>query len=324
MIQSVTSEKMIEIYSKMLEIRHFEKTVNYLFLEGIIPGTIHLYTGEEAVAVGVCANLRNNDFIMSTHRPHGHYIAKGGRIDRLLAELFGRETGCCKGKGGSMHICDFSAGIPPADAIVGANVPIAAGIGLSFKMRGTDQVVACFFGDGAINQGMWHEGVNIAAVWKLPVILVCENNFYAVSTHISKSILLKNVADRADAYGIPGIVVDGNDVLEVFRATKEAVEMARRGLGPTLIECVTYRHGGHSRSDPATYRPKKEVEEWLKKDPIPRFKARLIEMGILTEKEADDIEKEIEEKIQETVKFAKEGPMPRPETALEDVYAEWG
>jgi len=317
----ISDKKMIEMYRKMLEIRHFEQRIYYLFLEGLIPGTIHLYTGQEAIAVGVCAALRKNDFIMSTHRPHGHYIAKGGRIERLMAELLGKETGCCKGKGGSMHVGDFSIGMPPAIAIVGANVPIAAGIGLSFKMKGTDQVVACFFGDGAVNQGMWHEGVNIAAIWKLPVIFVCENNLYAASTHISKAILLERIADRASAYGIPGVTVDGNDVLAVFKAAEEAVIRARKGLGPTLIECLTYRHGGHSRGDPATYRPKKEVEEWLKKDPILRFKERLIKMGILTEKEAADIEKEILEKIEEAVKTAKESPLPHPETALEDIYA---
>jgi len=309
------------MYRKMLEIRHFEQRIYYLFLEGLIPGTIHLYTGQEAVAVGVCAALRENDFVMSTHRPHGHYIAKGGRIDRLMAELLGKETGCCKGKGGSMHIGDFRIGMPPAIAIVGANVPIAAGIGLSFKMKGTSQVVVCFFGDGAVNQGMWHEGVNIAAIWKLPVILVCENNFYAASTHVSEAVPLKRIAERASAYGIPGVTVDGNDVLAVFKTAEEAVIRARKGLGPTLIECLTYRHGGHSRGDPATYRPRKEVEEWLKKDPILRFKERLIKIGILTEKEAADIEKEVLEKIEEAVKSAKESPLPQPETALEDIYA---
>ncbi len=312
---------LIEMYRKMLKIRHFERRVYYLFLEGAIPGTLHLYTGQEAVAVGVCSNLRRDDFILSTHRPHGHYIAKGGGVDRLMAELFGKETGCCKGKGGSMHICDFGVGMPPAIAIVGANVPIAAGIALSFKMNVTGQVVACFFGEGAINQGMWHEGVNIAAVWKLPVVLVCENNLYAASTHVSKATLVRNISERACAYGIPGVVVDGNDVLAVFEATKKAVQRARQGLGPTLVDCLTYRHGGHSRGDPATYRPKDEVEEWLKKDPIPRFKAKLIEMKILTEKKSEEIEKDIVEEIEEAVKFARESPLPLAETALEDIYA---
>jgi pyruvate dehydrogenase E1 component alpha subunit len=316
----IPNEKLIEMYRKMLEIRYFEQTVYYLFLEGIIPGTIHLYTGQEAVAVGVCSSLRKDDFIVSTHRPHGHYIAKGGQIKKLMAELLGKKTGCCKGKGGSMHVCDFDVGMPPAIAIVGANVPIASGMALAFKMKGTDQVVACFFGDGAVNQGMWHEGVNIAAVWDLPVIFICENNFYAASTHISKVMKVKRIADRASAYGIPGVTVDGNDVTAVYKETCKAVDRARKGEGPTLIECLTYRHGGHSRSDPATYRPKEEVEEWLKKDPIPRFKNKLIEIGVLTVEQAEEIERSVRAEIEEAVKYAKESPFPEPETALEDIW----
>ncbi|MFQ6076096.1 MAG: thiamine pyrophosphate-dependent dehydrogenase E1 component subunit alpha [Candidatus Bathyarchaeia archaeon] len=314
-------EKLIEMYRKMLKIRHFEEKVFYLFLQGLIPGTIHLYTGQEAVAVGVCESLREGDFITSTHRPHGHYIAKGGSIDKLLAELFGRKTGCCKGKGGSMHVCDISVGMPPAIGVVAAGIPIAAGMALSFKMRNTDQVVACFFGEGASNQGTFHEGINIAAVWRLPVIFICENNLYAASTHMSKVMLVENVAERASAYGIPGEVVDGNDIIAVYSAAHKAADRARKGLGPTLIECMTYRHGGHSRGDPATYRPKEEVEEWLRKDPIPRFRKKLIEEGILTEEEAKGIEEGILEEIEEAVKFAEESPFPEGEDSLEDVYA---
>jgi len=312
---------MIEMYRKMLEIRHFEQNVYYLFLEGLVPGTIHLYTGQEAIAVGVCANLRKDDFIMSTHRPHGHYIAKGGHIRKIMAEILGKETGCCSGKGGSMHVCDFSVGFPPAIAIVGANVPLAAGIALSFKLRAEDRVVACFFGDGAVNQGTWHEGVNIASVWRLPVIFVCENNLYAASTHVSKALPIDRIATRAKAYGIPGITVDGNDVLAVNEASGEAVKKARKGLGPTLIECLTYRHGGHSRGDPATYRPKEEVERWLRKDPISIFRTRLVEMGILNEKEASSIEKDVEREMEEAIVFAKKSSFPKPESALKDVYA---
>jgi len=314
-------EKLLEMYKKMLEIRHFEQRVYYLFLEGLIPGTLHLYAGQEAVAVGVSSSLKKDDFIVSHHRPHGHFIAKGGEIKRLMAELFGKKTGCCKGRGGSMHVGDLSVGMPPAIAIVGANVPIAAGMALAFKTKGTSQVVACLFGDGAVNQGMWHEGVNLAAVWKLPVVLVCENNLYAASTHVSKVILTKNIADRACAYGIPGVVVDGNDVLAVYREVSRAAERARNGEGPMLVECLTYRHGGHSRGDPATYRPKEEVEEWLKKDPIPRFREELIKMGILTAKQAEEIEKNVEAEIEEAVKFAKESPFPEPEMGTRDIYA---
>ncbi|MEM3109015.1 MAG: dehydrogenase E1 component subunit alpha/beta [Candidatus Bathyarchaeia archaeon] len=313
-------EKLIEMYRGMLRIRRFESAVYRLFLQGAIPGTVHLYAGEEAVAVGVCSNLRDNDYILSTHRGHGHYIAKGCDLKRLMAELYGRVGGCCKGKGGSMHVGEFSKGMLPAIAIVGANVPVGAGVALSFKMRDTDQVAACFFGDGAVNQGMWHEGVNLAAVWDLPLILVCENNFYASSTHISKSLRIERVSDRASAYGIKGVTVDGNDVLAVYEAAGEAVERARNGEGPTLIECLTYRHGGHSRGDPATYRPKDEVEEWLKRDPIPRFKARLIEWGVLKPEEAEQMESEVEDEIRRAVEFAEASPWPRPEVALEDTY----
>ncbi|MEM2961826.1 MAG: dehydrogenase E1 component subunit alpha/beta [Candidatus Bathyarchaeia archaeon] len=313
-------EKLIEMYRGMLRIRRFESAVYRLFLQGAIPGTVHLYAGEEAVAVGVCSNLRDNDYILSTHRGHGHYIAKGCDLKRLMAELYGRVGGCCKGKGGSMHVGEFSKGMLPAIAIVGANVPVGAGVALSFKMRDTDQVAVCFFGDGAVNQGMWHEGVNLAAVWDLPLILVCENNFYASSTHISKSLRIERVSDRASAYGIKGVTVDGNDVLAVYEAAGEAVERARNGEGPTLIECLTYRHGGHSRGDPATYRPKEEVEEWLKRDPIPRFKARLIEWGVLKPEEAEQMESEVEDEIRRAVEFAEASPWPRPEVALEDTY----
>jgi len=318
---SLSSDMLIWMFRKMLEIRHFEEKVYELYGQNLVPGTIHLYVGEEAVAVGVCANLRKDDYITSTHRGHGHCIAKGGDLKRIMAEILGKQTGYCKGKGGSMHIADFSIGMLGATAVVGAGIPIAAGAGLSIKLRGTDQVVACFFGDGASNQGTFHEGINMAAIWKLPVLFVCENNLYAMGTRQSMVMLIENVADRAAAYGIPGVVVDGNDVLAVYEAAKQAVERARKGEGPTLIECKTYRHKGHSRFDPATYRPKEEVEEWLKKDPIPRFRNKLVEMGVLTENEAKRIEEEVLAEIEEAVKFALESPYPKPEEALEDVYA---
>jgi len=318
---SLSSDMLIWMFRKMLEIRHFEEKVYELYGQNLVPGTIHLYVGEEAVAVGVCANLRKDDYITSTHRGHGHCIAKGGDLKRIMAEILGKRTGYCKGKGGSMHIADFSIGMLGATAVVGAGIPIAAGAGLSIKLRGTDQVVACFFGDGASNQGTFHEGINMAAIWKLPVLFVCENNLYAMGTRQSMVMLIENVADRAAAYGIPGVVVDGNDVLAVYEAAKQAVERARKGEGPTLIECKTYRHKGHSRFDPATYRPKEEVEEWLKKDPIPRFRNKLVEMGVLTENEAKRIEEEVLAEIEEAVKFALESPYPKPEEALEDVYA---
>jgi pyruvate dehydrogenase E1 component alpha subunit len=238
-----------------------------------------------------------------------------------MAEILGKKTGYCKGKGGSMHIADFKIGMLGATAVVGAGLPIAVGAGLSAKLRKTDQIVACFFGEGASNQGTFHESINMASTWKLPVIFVCENNLYAMGTRQSRVMNIENIADRAVAYGIPGEVVDGNDVLAVYEATQKAVERARNDEGPTLIECKTYRHKGHSRVDPAKYRPKEEVEEWLAKDPIKRFKEKLLQTNTLTESEIQQIEKEVSDEIEEAVKFAMESPYPAPEEALEDVYA---
>lgn len=314
-------DKLTEMYEKMLEIRLFEEKVFELYAQNLVPGTIHLYTGQEAVAVGVCSALRKNDYITSTHRGHGHCIAKGAELRRVMAEILGKRTGYCRGKGGSMHIADFSVGVLGATAVVGAGIPIAVGAGLSIKLRKTDQVAACFFGDGASNQGTFHEGINMAAIWKLPVIFVCENNLYAMGTRQSLVMAIENIADRASAYGIPGVAVDGNDVLAVYEATLKAVERARKGEGSTLIECKTYRHRGHSRVDPARYRSKEEVEAWLAKDPIKRFKERLIQTGTLTEAEIQKFEKEASAKVEEAVKFAIESPYPVPEEALDDVYA---
>jgi len=318
---NLSKEKHVEMLRKMLEIRFFEEKVFELYAQNLVPGTIHLYAGEEAVAVGVCSNLRQDDYITSTHRGHGHCIAKGADLKRTMAEILGKKTGYCKGKGGSMHIADFSIGMLGATAVVGAGIPIAVGAGLSIKLRRTDQVVACFFGEGASNQGTFHEGINMASIWKLPVIFVCENNLYAMGTRQSIVMNIENIADRAVAYGIPGGVVDGNDVFAVYEATEKAVERARKGEGPTLIECKTYRHKGHSRVDPARYRPKEEVEEWLAKDPIKRFKEKLIHARILNEAEIQHIEREVSIEIEEAVKFAIESPFPESEEALEDVYA---
>jgi pyruvate dehydrogenase E1 component alpha subunit len=318
---SLTREKLLEMFRKMLEIRIFEERVFELYAQNLVPGTIHLYLGEEAVAVGVCSTLRREDYITSTHRGHGHCIAKGAELKRTMAEILGKKTGYCKGKGGSMHIADFKIGMLGATAVVGAGLPIAVGAGLSAKLRETDQVVVCFFGEGASNQGTFHESINMASAWKLPVIFVCENNLYAMGTRQSIVMNIENIADRAVAYGIPSAVVDGNDVLAVYEATQKAVERARKGEGPTLIECKTYRQKGHSRVDPAKYRPKEEVEEWLAKDPIKRFKKKLLQTNTLTESEIQQIEKEISTEIEEAVKFAMESPLPAPEEALEDVYA---
>ena len=317
---TLKKEKTIKLYRKMLEIRYFEEKVYDLYGQNLVPGTIHLYAGQEAVAVGVCANLREDDYITSTHRGHGHCIAKGAQLKRVMAEILGKKTGYCKGKGGSMHIADFSIGMLGATAVVGAGLPIAAGAGLSIKLRKTNQVVACFFGDGASNQGTFHESINMASIWDLPVLFVCENNLYAMGTHQSRVMAIENIADRAAAYGIPGVVVDGNDVLAGYEAAHEAVDRARKGEGPTLIECKTYRHKGHSRFDPATYRPKEEVEEWMKRDPIVQFRAKLIEMRTLTEEEINKIEQEVTAMVEDAVKFAMESPYPAPEEALENVF----
>jgi len=317
----IQNSKLLEMYRQMLTIRFFEEKVFELYGQNLVPGTIHLYAGEEAVAVGVCANLRRDDYITGTHRGHGHCIAKGARLDKTMAEILGRKTGYCKGKGGSMHIADFSIGMLGATAVVGAGIPIATGAGLSIRLRSTDQVVACFFGEGASNQGTFHEGINLAAVWRLPVVFVCENNLYAMGTQQSRVMLVDNVADRAAGYGIPGSVVDGNDVLAVYEATHEAVAKARRGEGPTLLEFKTYRLKGHSRFDPATYRPKKEVEEWLGKDAIARFQTKLLEMGVLTEAEIQEIVQDVRHEVESATKFALDSPFPAPPEALDDVYA---
>jgi pyruvate dehydrogenase E1 component alpha subunit len=317
----LTKDKLTEMYRRMLEIRLFEEKVFELYAQNLVPGTVHLYAGEEAVAVGVCTALRREDYITSTHRGHGHCIAKGADLKRTMAEILGKKTGYCKGKGGSMHIADFTIGMLGATAVVGAGIPIAVGAALSAKLRKTDHVVACFFGDGASNQGTFHEGINMASTWRLPVIFICENNLYAMGTSQSRVMNIENVADRAKAYGIPGIVVDGNDVLAVYEATLKAVERARKGEGPTLIECKTYRQKGHSRVDPARYRPKEEVEMWLAKDPVRRLREKLLQLNAVMEKEIQRIEGEVSSEMEEAVKFATESSYPTPEESLEDVYA---
>jgi pyruvate dehydrogenase E1 component alpha subunit len=322
LLMDVEKVKLIEMYRKLLELRKFEEKCWDLFSQNLIPGTIHLYLGQEAVAVGVCSNLNVDDYVQSTHRGHGHCLAKGARMDKMFAELMGKATGYCKGKGGSMHITDASVGLLGACGVVGSGIVMAPGAGLSAKLRGTDQVVVCFFGDGASNTGNFHEGINIAAAWDLPVIFVCENNLYAMGTKQTDVMKIKNVADRADSYGIPGVICDGNDVVDVYKKAYEAVTRAREGKGPTLIECKTYRHRGHSRFDQGKYRPTEEVEKWLRMDPIVRMKELLTSMRILTEEDADRIEKEVKEEIEEAAKFAIESPFPDPKTALEDVWVE--
>ena len=318
---AIAKEKLIDMYRTMVRIRTFEERVFKEFTAGNIPGFVHLYSGEEAVATGACANLRPDDYITSTHRGHGHLIAKGGKTDKMMAELYGKKTGYNKGKGGSMHIADPDLGILGANGIVGAGIPIATGAALSAKLRGTDQVTICFFGDGATNTSRFHEGVNLAACLNLPIVYIIENNQYAETTSVAYSCKLDNLADRACAYGIPGMTVDGNDVLVVYEAVGEAVTRARKGEGPTLVECKTYRWHGHFVGDPCDYQPKEEIEAWRKKDPIPRFRKKLVEAGTFIEEDANKIDQEINEEIEKAVKFAEESPLPDPEEVLTDVYA---
>lgn len=311
---------LLQLYRTMLTIRRFEERCNYLFMQGRIPSTLHLYIGQEAVAAGVCAHLRRDDYLFSTHRPHGHAIAKGVEPRAIMAELYGKRTGCCKGKGGSMHVGDVRVGMFPAVAIVGANAPLAAGAALAAKWLDKDRVSVCFFGEGAANEGAVHEAMNMAAIWDLPVVYVCENNLYAASTPFHKAFKIQNIADRAAAYGMPGVIVDGNDVEAVYRVAGEAIARARRREGPTLIEAKTYRLCGHSRSDPRTYRSKEEEEEWAKRDPIPRLAGRLKELGLATDATLEAIEQEVQALIDDAVRFAEESPLPEPEETLQHVF----
>ena len=316
-----SKEKLLEMYEKMYKIRIFEDNAVKLFNQGLVRGPMHVYTGEEAVAVGACSNLNNDDLITSTHRGHGHCIAKGGLVDKMAAELLAKGTGYCKGKGGSMHIADPDIGILGANGIVGAGLPIAAGSALSSKMRGTDQVTICFFGDGAANEGAFHEALNIAAIWDLPVVFVCENNLYGLTGPADEMLSVRDVASRAASYDIPGVVVDGNDVLDVYETVGEAVKRARKGGGPSLIEAKTYRIKGHFVGDPQVYRDEEEVEKWKKRCPLKKHKNYLIETVGVTEEELAEIEEMVENEVKAAVKFAKESPEPELEVVFEDVFS---
>lgn len=319
--EPVSFQDLVKMYRTMVRIRLFEKKVNELFLKGLVPGTIHLYAGEEAVAAGVCSALKSSDIIVGTHRPHGHALAKGVDPKYIMAEILGRSTGCCKGRGGSMHIGDLAKGMLPALAIVGAGIPVATGVALSFKLRKMSEISVSFFGDGATNEGTFHEGLNLAAVWKLPVIFICENNLYGVSTKISSVTLLKDLSERAQGYGMPGLTIDGNNVKEVFYAAQHAVKRARTGEGPTLIECKTYRHWGHSRTDPAKYRPEDEVREWLARDPLVITGKQLEKMGI-SKSDCKSIEQEEKSIIEFAADFAVNSEFPLPGEALSKVFRE--
>jgi len=318
----LTKDRLMWMYETMVKIRLHENKAAELFAQGKIKGFVHLYVGEEAVAVGVMAALKPGDVITGTHRSHGHYVAKGGDIKASFAELFGKRTGSNKGKGGSMHIADPDIGMLGANGMVGGGIPHAVGAALAFKLLGKDNVAVAFFGEGGSNQQNFHEAINLAAIWKLPVIFVCENNLYQISLPYSKQQLITSVAERGKAYGIPGVSVDGQDVLAVYEATREAVERARRGEGPTLIETRTYRFRGHFEGDPQIYRSKEEVEWWMNnKDPIKIFEKYLLERGVTTREELDAIWKRVSNEAEEAVKFAEESPYPSPEELYDDVFA---
>ena len=310
-----------ELYQKMYKARTFEETLYFLFLQGKIPGSLHQSQGQEAVSVGVCSLLNKDDVVYSTHRPHSDYISKGADMTRVIAEILGREGGCCRGKGGSMHICDTSVGAMPANAIVGGNVPIAAGSALAFKLMGGTRVAVSFSGDGASNEGSWHEALNLAALKNLPVLFVTINNQWASSTPFHQSTRVECISERAAAYGIPGSTSDGMDVLAVREAVEPALKRARSGKGPTLLEFMSYRFVGHSRSDPANYRAKEELEEWKKKDPIKVTREKLIESGVWDEKGVAKLEAKVKAEIDAAVEEADKSPKPQPEECLEDVYA---
>ena len=318
---NVSPHQQTAMYRRMLLCRMFEERVYYLFLEGRLPGTIHQSQGQEASAVGVCFSLQENDMITSTHRPHSHAVARGVAVKSIMAELFAKETGCCRGKGGSMHIGDRDAGMLPAIAIVGGAIPLAAGYALAFQYLKQPNIVACFFGDGATNIGTFHEGINMAAIWELPVVFVCENNRYAASTAVEKVMKVKHVSERGAAYGIPAETVDGNDVERVYETMMKAALRARTGLGPTLLELETYRFAGHSRSDPGHYRSTEEVTAWKQRDPIIRYETKLLTEGVLKPEGITEIKSAIERELEEAVALAEQGPDPQPKDCLNDVFA---
>lgn len=318
----IEKERAGRIYQTMNRIRAFELKALNLFETNKLRGSVHLYVGEEAVAATVCSRISDQDYIASTHRGHGHCIAKGAKLDRAMAELMGKATGYCKGRSGSMHIADFSKGNLGANAIVGGGIPIAVGAGLSAKMQKNGRVSVSFFGDGASNEGTFHESLNLAAVWKLPVIFICENNLYGISVPTWQSTSVKDISDRAAGYGIPGITVDGNDVEEIDAAFKTAYERAVAGEGPTLIECKTYRWIGHWTGDPQPYRTREEVEQWKQKCPIKRYREKLLDQGLFTAAELDAMEKAALDEADAAAEFALNSPEPDPSTLLEDVFYE--
>ncbi len=319
--EGLKKDKKVEMLKKMYEIRHFENQAEQFIIRGVIHGTCHLYTGEEATAIGAIYGINSDDYITSTHRGHGHCIGKGADLKTMMAELFGKKTGYCKGKGGSMHIADVRSGNLGANGVVGGSIGIATGAALTCRMKENGKMVVCFFGDGAANQGIFHSSLNMASIWSLPVIYLCENNTYGMSTPVKEAFNIEKISDRKSAYGIEGLTIDGNNLVEVFNTVSHFSDKCREGRGPVLIESLTYRWSGHSKSDAQVYRTKEEVKRWKEKDPIKRYKKVLFEQGVLTEREDKEIEKEVGASIEKAVKFAKESPFPDPSGVEDDVYA---
>lgn len=318
---SPSSSTLRWIYGVMVTIREFEERLYNLFLTEAMPGTMHQYTGQEAVAAGICAALRSDDFITSTHRGHGHAIAKGVSLRSLMAEMFAKDTGCCRGMGGSMHLSDPAVGMLGATGIVGGGIPIATGAALSALMRGSGQVAVAFFGDGAANEGAFHESLNQAGAWKLPVVYVCENNLYGFSVPFAAASAVPDIAARAGSYGFPGVVVDGMDSLAVHAAAAQAVARARSGAGPSLLECKTYRYRGHSRFEKPSYRTEAEVLEWQQRDPIERLERYLVEQGLMAAGDAARIRQDVRGELEDAVTFARTSPEPPLDAALQYAYA---
>ena len=319
----LSKDKLLEMHRMMLDIRNFDNKVNRLVKRGVVPGMTHFSVGEEAANVGAVAAINiGSDLITSNHRGHGQSIALGIDLNEMMAEIMGKATGTCKGKGGSMHIADLDGGNLGANGIVGGGMGMAIGAALTQKMKKTGKIVVCFFGDGAVNEGTFHETLNMASIWKLPVIFYSINNMYGISTPISSVINIDYNYRRAASYGIPGnFIEDGNDLMAVYNKFEELVKYVRDGNGPVLVESITYRYLGHSTSDPGKYRTKEEVDEWKKKDPIPRFKKYLLDNKLATDKEIEAVEKASEDAVEESVKFALSSPEPTLESAFEDVYA---
>ncbi len=317
----LTDKELVEMFGTMCRIRRFEQMADRLYGAGKVHGTMHLSAGQEAVAVGAGAAMLADDYLLNHHRGHGHFIAKGADIDRMMAEFLGKETGYCKGRGGSMHIADVEANNLGANGIVGGGISLAVGVGLAIKMRKASQIVLCIFGDGAANQGIFHESLNMAALWDLNVVFLCENNQYGMSMPVERATSKTPIADRAEVYGMPGFCVDGNNLLSVYEVMVEAVEHARNGGGPVLVEAVTYRYFGHSKSDRNLYRTKEEIEQWKRNDPIIRFKKRLLAAGYLTEGQAGQIDAEAQQEIDDAVAYAETSPEPDPASVTEYVYA---